>query len=304
MRPLIRFIAAGMLAVAAFAAHAATIAYGEAFDTLYRLDLDARTATSIGPAGSYGGTTIGNISGLTQASDGTLYAVAGGLKLLLRIDRTRGSATVLGNLGLAGQGSGQFDTLDLGMIAGCHGTLWLSSAVTGDLWTVDPQDGATTLVGNMGHAITGLVERNGTLYGAGGKGDNTFYRIDRRTGAATAVGAFGVSQWINSVALSVGADGTLWAVLNYVPPQHDTDPVPDWNDLATIDPATGAMTIIGPITGPPALRQVGMKGFTTGPAQCRAPGAVGAPVDAPWALGLLGLLLAAAAGVRGRGLRA
>jgi hypothetical protein len=294
MRPLIRFIAAGMLACAASAATAATIAYGEAFDTLYRLDLDARTATAVGRAGTYGGTTIGNVSGLTQAGDGTLYAVAGGLKLLLRIDPARGSATPVGSLGLGGQGSGQYDSLDLSLLAGCD-ALWLSSAVTGDLWTVDPANGAATLVGNTGHAITGLAERHGVLYGAGGRGDNTFYRIDPRTGAATAVGSFGVSRWINSVSLGFGGDGTLWAVLNYVPPQHDSDPVPDWSDLARIDPATGAMTVLGPITGPDSLRQVGMKGFTPGPAPCRAPGAISAPIDAPWALLLLAIALATVA---------
>ena len=45
MRPLTCVIAAGMLAVAAVPAQAAT-AYGEAFDTLYRIDLDKHEVTN------------------------------------------------------------------------------------------------------------------------------------------------------------------------------------------------------------------------------------------------------------------
>ena len=48
MRPLTCLIAAGMLAVATPPALAQTVAYGEAFDTLYRVDLDTRVATRVG----------------------------------------------------------------------------------------------------------------------------------------------------------------------------------------------------------------------------------------------------------------
>ncbi|HEY6546068.1 MAG TPA: hypothetical protein VIZ64_14295, partial [Dokdonella sp.] len=76
----------------------------------------------------------------------------------------------------------------------------------------------------------------------------------------------------------------------------------DWSDLARIDPRTGTLDILGPITGPETLRQVGMKGFTLGPPQCGrgGPAPISAPVDAPWALLLLGLLVAGAAGANRR----
>lgn len=305
MRPLICAIAAGMLVVAAFSANAATLAYGEAFDTLYRIDLDARTATKVGAAGSYAGTSIGNISGLTTRRDGSQYAVWGGYKQLLRIDPASGASTVVGSLNLAGQGSGQFDSLDLGMTADCDGTLWLSSGILKQVWKVDPATGSTTLVGSTGKPIAGLVANADGLYGSGSRGDHGFYRIDRKTGAATLIGDFGAaaSSVLNSVSMGFDANGTLWAVLNYVPPNSGSV-VPDWSDLATIDPATGKMTLLGPITGPDSLRQIGMKGFTAGPTQCRrspdASGAVSAPVDAPWALTLLGLLLGAGAYRSGR----
>ena len=38
--------------------------------------------------------------------------------------------------------------------------------------------------------------------------------------------------------MSFDDDGTLWAVLNYVPPAPGSTTVPDWSDLATIDPNT------------------------------------------------------------------
>src|ERR1035437_9953786 len=84
-RPLACLIAAG-IAVFAFSANAATVVYGEAFDTLYQIDLGAHTATAIGAAGMYGGVPIANISGLTTAADGTLYAVAGASKLFISVD--------------------------------------------------------------------------------------------------------------------------------------------------------------------------------------------------------------------------
>lgn len=304
MHPLLCLIAAGMLAASALPAHAATVAYGEAFDTLYRIDLATRQASTVGVAGSHAGQRIVNISGLSTTADGTLYAVAGGLKLLLAIDPADGAARPIGRLGLTGTGTGQYDALDLNMTAGCDDSLWLSSAVARQLWRVDRATGEATPVGPTGHTITGLAARGDRLYGAGGKGDNRFYRLDRASGAATPIGGFGgalATRWVNSVAMSFDADGTLWAVISYVPPQHDSDVPAPWNDLATIDPATGAVTIRGPITGPDALREIGMKGFTLGPPPCaRDPGGGpspphAAPVDAPWALGLLAALLALAA---------
>ena len=186
------------------------------------------------------------------------------------------------------------------MTFGCDDTLWLVSSYAGKLWKVDPATGASTLVGETGHTITGLVARGNALYGAGGKGDNNLYRISTQTGEARLIGSYGdaASGWINSVSMSFDDDGTLWAVLNYVPPAPGSTLVPDWSDLATIDPNTGEVTVVGPITGPESLREVGMKGFAIGPPRCVA-GATpvaNAPVGTPPWLMLLGVVLIAAAG--------
>ena len=125
MRPLTCVIAAGMLAVAAVPAQAAT-AYGEAFDTLYRIDLDKHEATRVGEAGRYAGQLIGNISGLAPKGDGTMYAVAGALKLLIGVDTSTGVARIVGDLGLAGQGDPNHnDALDLNMSG------WISARTAG-----------------------------------------------------------------------------------------------------------------------------------------------------------------------------
>jgi hypothetical protein len=297
MRTLACLVAAGIVALSASGASAETVAYGEAFDTLYRIDLAGHTAAEIGPAGSYGGQRIANLSGLSYSLDDQLYAVAGGMNALTRVSATNGSATILGTFGLAGEGDPQRnDALDLGMTFSCDGTLWLVSAYAGKLWTVNPQNAATTLVGNTGHTITGLVALGNTLFGAGGRGDNTFYRINTDTGAATAIGSFGdaAGEWINSVSMSFDDKGTLWAVLNYVPPAPGSVTVPDWSDLAKINIWTGEVTIVGPITGPESLRQVGMKGFAVGPPLCVAGAdtAITTPVGSPpWLAGLAALLV-------------
>ncbi|WP_395679697.1 hypothetical protein [Dokdonella sp.] len=305
MRLLTCLIAAGMFAVAAIPAGAATVSYGEAFDTLYRIDLETRTASPIGSAGFLGSQRIGNISGLTLLGDGSAYAVSGSLKALLRINLSSGSSQVIGNLGLSDQGSGQFDALDLGMTSDCDDVLWLVSGTLQQLWRVDPASGTPTLVGSTGHSISGLVADGDALYGTGGDGDHTLYRVNKSDASATAIGSFGTEApaALNSVSMSFAEDGTLWAVLNYVPPASGSV-TPDWSDLAVIDPETGRMTLKGPITGPEALRQVGMKGFATSTRQCPAGSApVAAPVVSIWGLLALCMLLPAAVFFRQRELR-
>lgn len=308
MRTLACLVAAGMLALSASVAGAGEVAYGEAYDTLYSVDIATHTAAEIGAAGSFGGVPIVNISGLSFSPDNVLFAVAGGLGALTRIDPTTGHATPVGSFGLSGQGDPQRnDALDLSMTFDCDGTLWVVSAYANKLWTANPSNGATTLVGDTGHIITGIIAHGGVMYGAGGRGDNGFYRIDKETGAATEIGNFGDERWINSVSMSYDDAGVLWAAINYVPPAPGSNSIADWSDLARIDESTGKITFIGPITGPESLLQIGMKGFAIGPPRCTLgatpaePAPIGTP---PWLLALAGLLVVAAgAALRRRSIR-
>lgn len=298
MRALACFTAVVVSVAFASPVGAGPVAYGQSLDELYRIDLTSRQATLLGRSGYYGAQQINRITGLGYGPDGALYGASDTLKSLVRVNTDTGSASVVGNFGLAGQGTGALDTLDLGMAFDCNGSLWLSSATTHKLWKVDPRSAATTLVGDMGVAITGLVARDGVLYGAAGRGDNTLYRINTATAKATAIGAFGPAvQWVTSVAMSFDEDGLLWAALNYVPPAHGSTAVADWSDLARIDPGTGKVSIVGPITGPASLRGIGLRGMVAGPTRCQVAGEqpVTAPVNSPWALGTLALLLGGAA---------
>ncbi len=277
------------------AARAQSTGYGVAFDELYRIDLGSRQATLIGPAGVYAGRALAQLTGLTYGPGGDLFVVAATHKALVRIDRATGAGSYVGAFGLAGQGSGQFDALDLSMTWGCNGQFWLTSAVTRDLWTVDPATAVTTRVGNTGRQLSGLAMRGGKLYGTGIGSDQGLYLIDTTTAAATTIGPIsGGIPWIDP---SFSSGGTLWATFSYNPPQNR-----EWSDLARIDPATGAATNLGPITGPERLRYISMKGLAVGATTCTpAPDGGGAspatlPVRNPWGLLALGLgLLALAA---------
>jgi hypothetical protein len=288
-------VSAALLSLASISpAWAEPLAYGVAFDELYRVDLGTRKATLIGRTGSSGGTPLALLSGLTYGPGNELYAVAGTQKALVRIDTNSGSASLVGRFALAGQGEGQFDALDLSLTYDCAGHFWMTSAIKRDLWKVDPGNGTLTFVGNTGRQITGLAMRNGKLYGTGVGSDLGLFSIDTTNGAASPIGRInGSIPWIEP---SFGYEGTLWATLNYNPPFNR-----DWSDLATIDPSTGALTNLGQITGPESLRGISMKGLAVAPTACLPPpddgnggpadGPATLPVSSPWMLLSTALLL-------------
>jgi hypothetical protein len=286
---------AAVLFVAPFSsAWAQSVAYGVAYDELYRIDLNTRVATYVGTAGDYAGTPLAALTGLSYGPGNELYAVAGNRKSLVRIDRATGSASFVGDFGLAGQGQGQFNALDLSMTYGCDGSFWMASAITRELWRVNAQSAAVTLVGSTGRQITGLAMRNGVLYGTATGADQGLYRIDTHTAAATRIGTFsGSIPWIDP---SFDAGGSLWATFSYNPPFNR-----EWSDLARINASDGSATNLGPITGPDRLRFLSIKGLAVGPTSCvpeipdgGQAGPSQLPVDSRWALLMLGLLLALA----------
>ena len=170
---------AAVLSIAPFSlAKAEPVGFGVAFDELYRIDLGTRQATYVGTAGDYAGLPLAALTGLSYGPGNELYAVAGNQKSLVRINALSGAASFVGDLGLSGQGEGQFDALDLSLTYGCDGSFWMTSAINRNLWRVNAQTGATTLVGSTGRLISGLAMRNGILYGTGVGSDQGLYRID------------------------------------------------------------------------------------------------------------------------------
>jgi len=274
--PLRAFIASLVMAVSGAAAHAETVAYGEAFDTLYAFDLSTRAAGPVGPAGTWGGTPLANVEGLTFSPDGQhLYAVSDTLlKVLMTIDRTTGAASVIGPLGgqsgLGESGQGSFNVLDLGLSFTCDGKLWMSSGATGSFWQVDPATAAVTKVGNLGVTVTGLTARGNQLFGAGSHGNSSLYKIDTATGHATAVGPYGNGiDPITTASPGFDASGQMWSVLDNVPPLPPQVTQPQWSSLAQIS-EHGSLTVVGDIATPAGLKYpsnatqlpyVGLKGL-------------------------------------------
>ena len=314
--PLRAVIASLLLAVFSTSAHAQT-AYAEALDTLYAFDLSTRGASPIGLAGSFGGTPLANIEGLSYAPNGQLYAVSDTLlKVLMRIDRGTGTATVIGPLGgssgLGETAQGPLNVLDLGLSFTCDGKLWLSSGATGSLWEVDPTTAATTKIGNLGVTITGLTARGNQLFGAGAQNNPNLYLIDTSTAQATAVGTYGSSiNPITTASPGFDSSGQLWSVLDDVPPLPPQTSQPQWSSLAKIS-ASGSMNIVGDISTPSGLKYpnnvtqlpfVGLKGLAiTSPCSVAAPAPPPdpAPAVSPIALSLLSVLIALLAGTSRR----
>jgi len=292
-------LTAAVLSVASSSAFAqlAAPAYGVAFRDFYQIDLAARRASFVGEAGAVNGQAVAQVRGLTYGPGGEILAVVGNQKIVVQLDPASGTASYRGSL----SGMATEEALDLSMTYACDGNLWIASA-NGSLWKTPPSAIHPVYVGNTGKPITGLAARGDTLYAAAGRDDNSLYRVDTTDATVERIGGFGtVPNYVNVVAMSFGADGTLWATLNYNPPA-----LVDWSDLVKIDPASGALTVLGSLEGPSRLRGISMNGFLVAPTDCTTGGGppepVPAPVRSPWALALMmaGLALVAAFALRRR----
>jgi len=110
---------------------------------------------------------------------------------------------------------------------------WLGCEfTTGDLYELDPDTGAMTLIGGGGDGLNGLAYDPVTekLYGAG---SYDFYEVDINTGAQTHIGAYGGSALMIGIAFD--ANGVLygWDIIE--------------DKLWTIDTGTGLPTEVGPL---------------------------------------------------------
>jgi hypothetical protein len=134
----------------------------------------------------------------------------------------------------------------IGMLAAAAIVLGTVGSVTADtifavnndlagrsLVTIDPATGLASVVGGYSgpHDIHGLsFDSSGTLFGTG---TEILVTIDTTTGAATTVGAFGASNWPSALACS---------------PSDELFGIQDGAArFLSIDPATAAVTQIGPI---------------------------------------------------------
>lgn len=129
-----------------------------------------------------------------SATLGTLYGTDGNGGNLLTINRNTGVATLVGNMGIGGVPSLSVDPITGIMYAGGGGG-------NPDIYTVNPANGATTLVGasSLGFSSIGGLDfrADGTLFAAvnilgnGRTGADHLAALDTLTGVAVIIGPFG-----------------------------------------------------------------------------------------------------------------
>ena len=79
------------------------------------------------------------------------------------------------------------------------------------LFRFDVDLGTSTLVGNTAVPIDGMVFIEGTLYAIGQEAEAMLYTVNQLDASLTAVGSLGIAQNSLFGALTVGADGKLYA---------------------------------------------------------------------------------------------
>lgn len=135
----------------------------------------------ITPVGSVGR----NMISLEVACDGTMYGVGYSDRILYRIDKTTGAATVIGNTAI-------INNMDLAIDS--NDTLW--ATVGNRLWTLNTTTGASTLVGAIAGIASGAVmgimfDDQDNMYATAYVSNSPLYLVDTNTLVATQVGNTG-----------------------------------------------------------------------------------------------------------------
>jgi|SRR5579872_2719298 len=172
-----------------------------------------------------------------RADDSAYFITTGGQ--FGTVDLNTGVETLLGT-------SANSQLAGLGEIGG---TLYTAASNAGTLYTVNPKSGALNPVGPSSIMYWALGSTTTALYAAGWPaGTNiqsnpplSFYSIDPRTGAATAIGQFGVSPGFYGWCFSTGSPTLYFA---------------DYGNLYSIDTSSGKATVIGGTSG------LGIQGLT------------------------------------------
>lgn len=149
---------------------------------------------------------------------------------LFSLDCATGSGAKIGPHGAVG-------LTDIAFV-GCDGMYGITFS---DFYKIDINTGAATLVGPIGGAFPQVnaleVAKDGTVYAATSGGQ--FLTINTTTGAGTLVGNYGAGI-VSAGDLAFDSNGILYASVK-------TGGFPGVDELATIDPNTGAATVIGPV---------------------------------------------------------
>ena len=192
---------------------------------------------------------------------GTLYGTDAGTTGLYSIDKTTGVGTLMGTMGIGTAPALAGDPLT--------GTLYAATGgSSADLYTVNPANAMSVLVGNSGLGEAGYggtdFDSAGVLYasaniagstGIAGTGSDHLVTVNKTTGAATVVGPFGTCTGVTipnpgggngsctiegMEAIAFDSAGTLWGAKN----QRGDSGTPG---LYTINKTTGAATFVAAI---------------------------------------------------------
>lgn len=210
-------------------------------DYLISIDPSTGSRQTIGPLGSPtapGFLGFDSVHGLAfDRNRNALYAVHsagyGVTPSLIRIDTITGSETFVGKVDLKVQGS-IFNVMGLAFDPNSDTLFGVYDAPT-QLITIDPSTGDATTVGSMGTIwFTGLAfdENTDTLFAV--DGNARLFTIDPVTVGRTLIGGIGFGT--RGIAFDADSD-TLFGT--------GFDPTGNWM-LITIDPSTGAGSVVGP----------------------------------------------------------
>lgn len=178
------------------------------------LDLGTGARTMIGvahtPPGHYW-------TGLTAATDGTIYAVSSDCSVssaLFTIDRLTGEESLVGSTSAA--------PCLIDVAVNAQGEIYAVDISSDALFEIDPDTGAATAIGLLGfnanHAQSlDFEEQTGILYWAAADEYNgSLRRIDTTTGASLHVGYFPNYAGVDSFAFATGGGDPFWNDIPWV----------------------------------------------------------------------------------------
>lgn len=248
-------------------------------DVLFSIDLRTGVAAPIGPTG------FEDVEGLAFDSDcRNLFAVDDVTDRLLACDITTGGCRQVGDL--------QVDITDTGLAFAANRQLYMSTDAPKNpsrFYRLNTETGAATLIGHQGQEVTGLAANRTGIYGLGGDGRNNLVRINPATGAATTIGPLGAVSPRDG-GLDFDADGVLWGI--------EDAGLRDPSRIFTVDPETGAATVVATVHLENGKTLGGFEGLAVGQGVCtvlfhRQEG-VAIPTASEWGLAALTALLTAA----------
>jgi len=237
------------------------IAYGNDVEnsTFYELDVETLAATVIGS------TTYAAFCGDFAPGDvDNMYVIDYNDDVLKMVDITTGAATPIASVPCPMAPNGIWTEL---AIDKNDGTFYATATDinVSNLYTIDPNSGAITLVGNMGIAavISCTIDLGGTMYAFDIVSDN-MYTVNLATGVGTLLGPAGFN---GNYAQGMGYDAVNDEVYLAA---YST-----FAELRLLDKASGATTSLGSLPGetgafgfpymggPPAGTDVGVQAFVS-----------------------------------------